>query len=178
MTVLPDFNPEDVIATEVVEPEEAATEHSASRRTALQVLYEVDCTGHPLGEVTAMRIHETKLSKKSGQYVRRFVMGVRNNYEKLDDIIRQYAPEWPLEQVAIVDRNILRMAVYEFMLQSKTPPRVVISEAIELANLFGAEGSSRFVNGVLGTLVQDYDKLRLMFSPAVQAEETEEQEEE
>jgi N utilization substance protein B len=164
VTDLPDFNPEDVEA-EVIEHEQAATERSSARRVALQALYEIDCADHAIGDVITTRLQEEPVSKKAARYVRRLVVGVVDNRDKLDTVIGQYASEWPLEQVAIVDRNILRMAVYEFARQSNTPVNVVIAEAIELAKLFGAEATPRFVNGVLGSLANDGDAIRAILPP-------------
>jgi N utilization substance protein B len=152
LTDLPDFNA-DNYDIEVVEHPEASTERSAARRIALQILYEVDCAHHPEGDVTTARLEEEQpITRKAEKYVRRLVQGVSENRIALDTFIQRYASEWPLEQVAIVDRNILRMAVFELASQTTTPVSVIIAEAIELANLFGAEGSTRFVNGVLGAM--------------------------
>lgn len=85
-------------------------------------------------------------------FAHRLVNGVLNQRARLDALIQQYAPEWPLEQMAIIDRNILRIAIYEFALTGETPIKVAINEAIELAKDYGSESASRFVNGVLGAL--------------------------
>lgn len=161
LTDLPDFNAEDIQKTEVIEHPPAATEYSAARRMALQVLYEVDTTDHPFISVIEARIEEKPVSKKAERYLRRLVKGVLENQEKMDAIIQQYASEWPLGQVAIVDRNILRIGLYEMAAQANMPVSVVIAEAMELANLFGADGSTRFVNGVLGALAAaDQDSIK------------------
>lgn len=78
--------------------------------------------------------------------------GVMKNIVKLDKIINETAPEWPIEQVAIIDKTILRMAIYELLFEQDVPPKVVINEAVELAKAYGSESSSKFVNGVLGTI--------------------------
>jgi N utilization substance protein B len=162
-----DFDPNEVELTEVIEPkEEASNERSAARRAALQVLYEVDAAHHPVNDVINSRLQEPPhLSKRAVRYLRLLVPGVMEHRERLDIIIRQYAPEWPLEQVAIVDRNILRMAIYELGVQVSTPVGVVIAEAVELAGLFGAEGTPRFVNGVLGALADNLETVRKLFAP-------------
>ena len=167
MSDIPEFEPDEVELTEVIEnDEEAPTERSAARRAALQVLYEVDAARHNVGDVISARLQEPpQLSKRAVRYLRRLVTGVMENRDRLDGIIRQYAPEWPLEQVAIVDRNILRIAMYELGAQVGTPVGVVIAEAVELAGLFGAEGAPRFVNGVLGALADNLDPIRQMFMP-------------
>jgi N utilization substance protein B len=152
LTDLPDFDTEDIEKTEVIEHAPAATDRSAARRVALQVLYEVDSADHPYVDIIAARLLENPVSKKSERYLRRLVKGVQDHRDRLDAIIRQYASEWPLEQIAIVDRNILRLGIYELAAQPNMPVSVVIAEAMELANLFGADGSTRFINGVLGAL--------------------------
>ncbi len=162
MSDLPEFEPKDVELTEVIEhDQDAPTERSAARRVALQVLYEIDCVKHPVDEVIDTRLQDyPQLSKRAVRYVRRLVHGVMLSHERLDVIIRQYAPEWPLEQIAIVDRNILRIAIYELVAQTSTPVGVVIAEAVELGGFFGAEGAPRFINGVLGALAETVDDLR------------------
>lgn len=85
-------------------------------------------------------------------FVYTLVNGVLDNQRHLDKIIQQYAPEWPLEQVAVVDRNILRMAIFEFAIFKETPIKVAINEAIEVAKEYGSESAGRFISGVLGTL--------------------------
>ena len=154
MTELPDLNAENV-EVEVIEHPRAATERSAARRVALQVLYELDCAEHPIGEVIAARLEEEQVPRKVEKYVRLLAEGVTANLPALDSFIQRYASEFPLDQVAIVDRNILRMAVYELAAQQNTAISVIIAEAMELASLYGAEGSLRFVNGVLGAIAAE-----------------------
>jgi N utilization substance protein B len=79
------------------------------------------------------------------------VRGVLKHKDELDELIATYAPEWPIDQMAIIDRNILRIALFEFLIDGGTPPKVAINEAVELAKRFGSDSSRRFVNGVLGT---------------------------
>lgn len=167
MSDFPELEPDEVELTEVIENnEEAPTERSAARRAALQVLYEVDAARHSVGDVINGRLQDQpQLSKRTIRYLRRLVLGVMENKDRLDSIIREYAPEWPLEQVAIVDRNILRMAIFELGVQVSTPVGVVIAEAVELAGLFGAEGTPRFVNGVLGALADNLEPIRKLFTP-------------
>ena len=155
VTDLPDFSADEVVETQVVEHDEAATERSLARRVALQALYEIDCTDHNIPEVVAARLQDVQISKKAARYVRRLVFGVTNHSEQLDALIRHYASEFPLEQLAIVDRNILRMSIYEYAAKASIPVSVIVAEAIELAKLFGAESAPRFVNGVLGALASD-----------------------
>lgn len=149
------FNPEDAESIEVVEHPPASTERSAARRVALQVLYEVDCSSHTAGEVIAARLSDEALPRRGEKYVRQVVAGVTANRDQLDAYIQRFASEFPLDQVAIVDRNILRMGVYELAAQQNTSINIIIAEAMELANIYGAEGSLRFVNGVLGAIAAE-----------------------
>jgi N utilization substance protein B len=130
-----------------------------ARSVALQVLYEVDCTEHPLDDAFRIRIEETALDADLILFTRKLVDGVRTRAIDLDVLIQKHAPEWPLDQMAIVDRNILRMAIWEFAVDRTTPIKVAINEAIELAKLFGSDSAARFVNGVLGSLAAKEDQL-------------------
>jgi N utilization substance protein B len=123
-----------------------------ARILALQALYELDVTRHRMGEVFAQRAEESPLEPDLHTFAQQVVTGVWENRKKLDNVIQQSAPEWPLDQVAIVDRNILRIAIYEWALAKETPVKVAINEAVEIAKDFGSESASRFINGVLGTL--------------------------
>jgi len=124
-----------------------------ARGIALQVLYEFDIAGHPLEEIISARLDEEKLERNLEDFTREIVYGVTPIVGKLDEIITEHAPEWPLDQVAIIDRNILRIALWEFAVAKCTPIKVAINEAIELAKIYGSDSSSRFINGVLGSLV-------------------------
>jgi transcription antitermination protein NusB len=158
---LPDLGPEDEVNSIVVPHREATNERSMARRLALQALYELDSTNHPIGRVIDGQLTNQKspVSTQTANYLRRLVIGVLEHRDELDRVIQPHAPEWPLNQVAIVDRNILRIAVFEFALLARTPVGVAIDEAVELAKLYGADGSPRFVNGVLGALADDQDQL-------------------
>ncbi|MBN1890549.1 MAG: transcription antitermination factor NusB [Thermoflexales bacterium] len=125
-----------------------------ARMVALQVLYEVDSTTHPPATVLAHRLSEDPLPSTGEDFARKLVEGVIEHLTALDDMIRRYAPEWPLDQMAVVDRNILRIAIYELGPGQCSPLKVAINEAVELSKLFGSESSARFINGVLGTLVE------------------------
>jgi N utilization substance protein B len=90
-------------------------------------------------------------------------MGVQTYRTYIDSVVGELAPEWPIDQIAAVDRNVLRIAIYELLFEPEIPPKVAINEAVELAKLFGSESSPRFVNGVLGSLVaRDQTKIREM----------------
>ncbi len=127
-----------------------------ARIAALQALFEIDCVHHPPGVVLQQRLDSLGLPEEGQEFARRLVQGVLANQERLDKLISDYAPEWPVEQMAIIDRNILRIAMFEFIVDGSTPPKVAINEAVELAKTFGSDSSRRFVNGVLGSLVNDY----------------------
>ena len=123
-----------------------------ARSIALQALYEIDVTGHSPGEVFAERIKDTDLDPSLTEFARKIILGVSPLFKTLDLFIAEHAPDWPLDQVAIVDRNILRIALWEFAVYGKTPLKVAINEAVELAKVFGSDSTPRFVNGVLGSL--------------------------
>lgn len=125
-----------------------------ARAVVLQALYEIDCAGHAPGVVLNQRLERAGVSGSYAKFSRHLMQGVLRYEEVLDKFIRQYAPEWPLEQMAYVDRNLLRMAIFEFAVDGRTPVKVVINEAVELAKTFGSDSAPRFVNGVLGTLVE------------------------
>lgn len=123
-----------------------------ARSIALQALYEIDISGHPPELVWQQRISEETIDKKQSEFAHLIVLGVTPLMQILDKFIADHAPEWPMDQVAIIDRNILRIALWEFAVYNKTPIKVAINEAVELAKIYGAESSPRFVNGVLGSL--------------------------
>jgi N utilization substance protein B len=130
-----------------------------ARSLALQALYEIDITNHPPGEVLQHRLEEDSLSVDLADFARQIVFGVLPLTPELDRIIARYAPEWPLDQIAAIDRNILRVACWEFAAQGETPVKVAINEAVELAKLFGSESAPRFVNGVLGSLADHHSEI-------------------
>jgi N utilization substance protein B len=125
-----------------------------ARIVALQALYEIDCADHDPKSVVERRLSETQLPRSAAGFARSLVEGTLKHQAVLDVFIHRYAPEWPLEQMAYIDRNILRMAIYEFAVDGQTPIKVAINEAVELAKGFGSDSAPRFVNGVLGTLVE------------------------
>jgi N utilization substance protein B len=124
-----------------------------ARIAALQALFEIDCVNHSVGIVMQRRIADAALPIEGEKFFCKVVQGVLEHQETLDELISRYAPEWPIEQMAIIDRNILRIALFEFLVDGGTPPKVAINEAVELAKTFGSDSSRRFVNGVLGTLL-------------------------
>ena len=131
-----------------------------ARGIALQALYEIDLVGHPPGEVIKNRLDDSDLDERLERFIQQIVVGVWPLRESLDSFIAEHAPEWPIDQVAIIDRNILRIALWEFGVQGDTPLKVAINEAVELAKLFGSDSAPRFVNGVLGSLAPRYHEIR------------------
>jgi N utilization substance protein B len=131
-----------------------------ARSIALQALYEIDLVGHPVGTVLEERLEEVTLESDLVEFVRQIVVGVWPMVETLDHFIAEHAPEWPLDQVAIVDRNILRISLWEFAVFGKTPIKVAINEAVELSKVYGSDSTPRFVNGVLGSLANRQNEIQ------------------
>ena len=123
-----------------------------ARVIALQVLYEVDAVGHSVESALAHFLADGRLSEENVAFARELVNGVIQNREKLDQHIESFAPAWPVEQIPLVDRNILRLAIFEILLDNNVPIKVAINEAVELAKMFGSDNSPKFVNGVLGSV--------------------------
>jgi len=129
-----------------------------ARSLALQVLYEVDLAGHLPGAVLQERLEDAvsegqkELSPELVEFARQIISGVVPLAKDLDAVIANYAPEWPFDQIAAIDRNILRIATWEFAVSAQTPLKVAINEAVELAKLYGSDTAPRFINGVLGSL--------------------------
>lgn len=134
-----------------------------ARRVALETLYEYDIAAHPPGEILQRRLEENPMESSGADFASRLIMGVVEYQEDMDILIAQYAPEWPLDQMAVIDRNILRMAIYEFLIDGETPIKVAINEAVELAKTYGSDSAPRFINGVLGTLADQIPALKAEF---------------
>ena len=122
-----------------------------ARAIALQALYEVDLSKHEPEGALRRLLEESALSEEAASLTQALISGVLETKEKLDALIQRFAPAFPLEQIALVDRNILRLGIYE-ILSNRVPPKVAINEAVELAKTFGSETSPKFVNGVLGSV--------------------------
>ena len=131
-----------------------------ARSLALQVLYEVDMANHPPADVFRSRLEESPLSDELADFARQIIFGVLLRTTDLDQLIAKYAPEWPFDQVAAIDRNILRIALWEFAVFHETPIKVAINEAVELAKEFGSDSAPRFVNGVLGALADHQHEIQ------------------
>ena len=127
-----------------------------ARIAALQVLYELDCTKHKVEEALARLEAGEALTQEALGFTVELVKGVLQNKSELDALIKIFAPAFPSEQMSIVDRNILRLAIFEILFNDKTPFKVAINEAVELAKAFGSDSSPRFINGVLGSITTEH----------------------
>ena len=124
-----------------------------ARVVSVQVLYETDRSRHNPIVVLERRLSDGILNLSSSDYSRLLINGILENREKIDKIVAEYATAWPINQIAVVDKNILRIAVFEIIFGGDVPYKVAINEAIELSKIYGADSSSAFVNGVLGSLM-------------------------
>ncbi len=134
-----------------------------SRSIAMQSLYEWDFSGkkkEDLEKIVEKNIKEFGPGLENKDFVWQIVNGVVSKLSNIDKVIEKAAPEWPIEQITIVDRNVLRIGLYELLYGNKeeVPPKVAINEAIELAKTFGGESSGKFINGVLGTVFKEIEK--------------------
>jgi transcription antitermination protein NusB len=123
-----------------------------ARMIALQTLYEYDIAHHGPSEILQRHADEHTLHPKVVEYANELVLGVCDHLADIDAHIQSAAREWPLQQMARIDKNILRLAIYEILFNNTVPAKAAINEAVELAKSFGSDASSRFVNGVLGTI--------------------------
>jgi transcription antitermination protein NusB len=123
-----------------------------SREIALQALYEIDAVGHNSENALKQILSRVEVSNEIAGFSFELVNGTIENLEQLDQNIKDFAPAWPIDQISIIDRNILRLAIFEILHDNEIPVKVVINEAVELAKTFGSNNSSRFVNGVLGSV--------------------------
>lgn len=126
----------------------------------LEILYEVDIAEHVPEDVIGRRLQEQPMESTGVNFTEKLVYGVIQHKGEMDKLISEFAPEWPLDQMAVIDRNILRIAIFEFLIDSGTPVKVAINEAVELAKLYGADSAPRFINGVLGSLADQTSILR------------------
>ena len=137
-----------------------------ARSVALQALYEIDISGHSPAVAIEERLLDEPMDNSLADFARNIVYGVLPLVSRLDDLIAQHAPEWPLDQVAVIDRNILRIALWEFAVTGVTPIKVAINEAIEMAKIYGSDSTPRFVNGVLGSLAARQEEIQKAFGPS------------
>jgi N utilization substance protein B len=126
-----------------------------ARIAALQALYELDCTRHKLEETSARLRAGEVLAQDALSFSEELVKGVLKHESEIDALIRKFAPAFPVAQMSIIDRNILRLAIFEILFSDKTPLKVAINEAIELAKDFGGDSSPRLVNGILGSITTE-----------------------
>ncbi len=158
-----------------------------SRCLALQILFEKDVTDHPLDviiqdrwdlefpseefheflekEIQKGKSTESEVISSIKEFTMAIVSGVIPCIPQMDEIIAKHAPEWPIDQVAVIDRNIIRVALWEFAIAECTPVKVAINEAVELAKMYGSESTPRFVNGVLGSLAERSSEIHQVFNP-------------
>ena len=123
-----------------------------ARIIALQTLYEYDIANHAPTEVLQRHAEERNLHPRVSEYASELLVGTCNHLAEIDAHIQSAAREWPLQQMARIDKNILRLAIYEILFNNTVPAKAAINEAVELAKIFGSDTSSRFINGVLGTI--------------------------
>ena len=132
----------------------AYARHKA-RVLALQALYEADVAGHPAGSSFRWLNEGEHLPEESSGYALELIQGVSSQQDDIDAAIFKFAPAWPVKQLPVIDRTILRLALFEIRYGPEIPHKVAINEAIELAKSFGSESSARFVNGVLGSVMEE-----------------------
>ena len=128
-----------------------------TRATALQILYEIDYTGHSAEEALARLTSEQSLPQEVYDFRKSLIQGVLLHKPRIDALIERFAPAFPIEQMPAIDRNILRLAIFEILFGG-TSVKIAINEAVELAKTFGSDSSPRLVNGVLGSIAREYGK--------------------
>ncbi len=145
-----------------------------ARGVALQALYEIDIADHGIGTVLEALFEDTELEEHLQDFALTIVSGIVPLRTMLDKHIADHAPEWPIDQVSIIDRNLLRIALWEFAVDGETPVKVAINEAVELAKKFGSDSTPRFVNGVLGSLAEKKNEIKQSLKAKLQSEEPKE----
>ena len=140
-----------------------ASKRRKGREAALQALFEIDLAKHSPGRVLEQMMLNGKLHDGTSSFVRGLILGVANFRAPLDSLIGRYAPEWPVAQLAVIDRNLLRMALFE-MAGTDTPVKVAINEAVELAKKYGSDSAPRFINGVLGAAADHLNEWKQQFA--------------
>lgn len=126
-----------------------------SRIIALQVLYELDCSGHRKDEILSRLTTEQNTAVEIADFVRHLTTGVETNRNKIDATISKFAPAFPVKQISAIDRNILRIALFEMLFDDTVPVKAAINEAIELSKHFSSDTSPKFINGVLGSVAKE-----------------------
>lgn len=144
-----------------------------ARGVALQALFELDLTDHGIGTILEERFSITPLDGKLVDFAYAIVRGIMPIREQLDAYIAEQAPAWPIDQVSIIDRNLIRIALWEIAVHDETPVKVAINEAVELAKVYGSDSTPRFVNGVLGSLASRENEIRISLKKLLQDTENE-----
>jgi len=129
-----------------------------SRIAALQTLYEIDLSDHNPDEILTRLVQDKDLPEETATFAQELVNGTLNNKHAIDEIIKKYASTFPIEQIAPIDKNVLRLAIFEILFDNKVPVKAAINEAIELAKSFGSNTSAKFINGVLGSIVTEHEQ--------------------
>ena len=130
-----------------------------ARTIAMQILFEWDFNNksQKLSKVIERNLHDFAPGLKGVAFVENLVRGVTKNWDSINEKIVKYAPEWPIDKITVIDRNILRLGIYELLFLKEVPPKVAINESIEIAKAYGGDSSGRFINGVLGALYRDIE---------------------
>ncbi|OIO17826.1 transcription antitermination factor NusB [Candidatus Kuenenbacteria bacterium CG08_land_8_20_14_0_20_37_23] len=130
-----------------------------SRTIAMQTLFEWDFNNRSqkLQEVNERNLRDFAPGLEDFAFVENLVRGVTKNMAAIDENIVKYAPDWPIDKITVIDRNILRLGIYELLFLREVPPKVVINESIEIAKAYGGESSGKFINGVLGAIFRDIE---------------------
>ena len=124
-----------------------------ARVLALQSLYEADVVSHDAEQVLTRTLEGAGMPEESTIFAHELVKGVVDHKEEIDRHIKKFAPAWPVSQIPVIDRNILRLAIFEIIIDNRIPVKIGINEAVELAKSFGSDNSPKFINGVLGSIV-------------------------
>jgi N utilization substance protein B len=130
----------------------AANPRRKARVAVLQALYEADVSKHDAAAALERHIENERLTEEQAAFARELLAGVLEHRAALDDVIGQAATQWPVDQLSAIDRNVLRLAIREILMNNGAPIRAAINEAVELAKTYGSDSSPRFVNGVLGSV--------------------------
>ena len=155
-------NPITDTESELTLPVQGGREKSVARGLALQIMYEADCTRHQLPDIMKQHQLRGKFKPLTQVYLTTLVEGITEHQPCLDQIIQRSAATFPVKQLAIIDRNILRIALFEFGILQGLSVGIVVSEALKLGDNFGSDGTTSFINGVLGSVLNDQDGLQVM----------------
>ena len=139
-----------------------------ARSIALQALYEIDLAGHSIDSVLEHLFSKAEMEKRHLDFASKMVREITPIREELDSFIGEHAPEWPIDQISIIDRNLVRIALWEFAVSELSPIKVAINEAVELAKTYGSDSAPRFVNGVLGSLAERQAEIAQSMQKAIQ----------